>query len=280
MDSEEKYPEIRSKLRDLEKVTAGDDFVKKLHMKIVAVNAEKRHEHESRFDEPRGGFLKNLFGNMQYPWLAPAVGFTVLIFFIFYITYLNKTSQKDELLSDQKNESTEQKNIDLNKNPAALKEPYNTSDGDTTLNHKKQPGKDIAGEIKTERNSNEPAPTDNDGRIIDHNKIKDGKDENKSFESSSKILKRNESQPAESESNPSAIISDNDISVKKESEKKKKIPEAVDENGLLSLKKSDQEIKSPGDTESNLRGVVSEDVNQNNKLKEKLNKINRSSLEK
>ncbi len=217
---------------------------------------------------------------MQYPWLAPAVGFTVLIFFIFYITYLNKTSQKNELLSVEKNESTEQKNNDLNKNPAALKEQFNTSDGDTTLNHKQQPGKDIAGDLKPERNSNKPAPADNDGQLIDHNKIKDEKDENKSFESSSKILQRNESQTAESESNPSGIISDNDISDKKESEKKKKIPEAVDENGLLSLKKSDSEIKSPGDSERNTRGEVSEDVKQNNKLKEKLNKINRLSLEK
>ncbi len=124
----------------MNKVKAGDDFVDKLHLKIVEVEAEKRHEHEARFDEPRGGFLKNLFGSMQYPWLAPAVGFTVLIFFVFFITYLTKTtSEKDQqVLSTQKQENTGEKNTDANKNPTALQEPYNTSEHDKTLSDKEK----------------------------------------------------------------------------------------------------------------------------------------------
>ena len=137
MDNEEKYPEIRNKLKNLEQVKAGDDFVRKLHMKIVESESEKRHEHEARFDEPRGGFLKNLFGNMQYPWLAPAVGFTVLIFFVFYITYLNKTtSEKDQFSTSQKQESIEQKKPDENKNPAIVQD--NKSYDDKTLTDKEK----------------------------------------------------------------------------------------------------------------------------------------------
>lgn len=97
MDNEEKYTDIRDKLRNLEKVGAGEDFVKKLHLKIVEHEAEKRKVHAKKYDQQSGGFLRNLFTAKQYPWLIPAAGFTVLLFFVFYVTYLNKNiSEKSQ----------------------------------------------------------------------------------------------------------------------------------------------------------------------------------------
>ena len=281
MDSEEKYPEIRSKLKNLEQVRAGDDFVHKLHLKIVEVESEKRHVHEARFDEPRGGFLKNLFGNMQYPWLAPAVGFTVLIFFVFYITYLNKTtSEKDQqVLITQKQENTGEKNTDANKNPTAQQEPYSTSEQDKTLRAKeKQPGEDIAGDLKKERGGLEPTPTENNGRHTDRDAIKKSKEEIKTFELPKKDEVINETQPVETESKAPGISLDKKD--KKDADEQKESSENIDESGILNLKKSDTEINAPGDSERTARGKVEGDDVQNKKLREKLNKINRSSLEK
>ena len=117
MDKEEKYTDIRDKLRNLEQVKASDNFVHNLNSRIVEIEAEKRKEHEKKYDETKGGFLRNLLGNMQYPWLVPAAGFTVLIFFIFYITYLSKNASEsmNDPLSGNKQEITKQKKYSIRK---------------------------------------------------------------------------------------------------------------------------------------------------------------------
>jgi len=99
LDSEEKFTDIRQKLQNLEKIRTGEDFVKNLQLKIVEHEAEKRREHAKKYDESRGGFLKNLFTPRQYPWLIPAAGFTVLLFFVFYITYVNRNVSEKNIQS-------------------------------------------------------------------------------------------------------------------------------------------------------------------------------------
>ncbi len=282
MDNEEKYPEIRSKLKNLEQVKAGDDFVNKLHMKIVEVEGEKRHEHEARFDEHRGGFLKNLFGNMQYPWLAPAVGFTVLIFFVFYITYLNKTtSEKDQqLLSTRKLEDTGQNNNDINKNPNVQQEPYISSEHDKTFSDKeKQAGKDIASDLKTEPNGSKPSTSENNKRLTDRDEFKNYKEESKTFVSPKKLEEEIETPSPETESKAPGVSLDKIDKDKEGADKQKESSESVNDGGILNLKKSDTQMKAPGDSEI-ARGRADEDEAKGKKLKEKMNKINRSSLEK
>lgn len=90
MDNEEKYIDIAAKLKDLDKVEASHNFTHNLQAKIIEFESEKRKEHAKRNEETKGGFLKDLFGNLQYPWIVPVAGFTILIFFVFYITYQNK----------------------------------------------------------------------------------------------------------------------------------------------------------------------------------------------
>ncbi len=161
MDKEEKHTDIREKLRNLEQVKAGENFVHNLNSRIVEIESEKRKVHEKKFDESRGGFLRNLFGNMQYPWLVPAAGFTILIFFIFYVTYLSKNASENinDPLSRNKQETAEQKNIQSDKNLSADKEiPRVTDSGNTNSEKEKLKGSDIAGDMKTEIKDNQPSP--------------------------------------------------------------------------------------------------------------------------
>ncbi len=108
---------------------------KRLHSRIVEFEAEKRTKHSKKFDEGRGGFLRNLFGERQYPWLIPAVGFTVLIFFVFYITYHNKTSvdNNKEPVTTNQQEQTGQKDQPLqNQVPETVTHsPVNTDNPST-----------------------------------------------------------------------------------------------------------------------------------------------------
>jgi len=95
LSDEEKYLEIREKLRNLETVKASSDFTNRLHLRIIEEEASRRSDHIKKFDAEKGGFLRNLFANRQYPWLIPAVGFTMVIFFVFYITFLSRDSMEE-----------------------------------------------------------------------------------------------------------------------------------------------------------------------------------------
>ena len=170
MDKEEKHIDIREKLRNLEPVKAGDNFVHSLNSRIIEIEAEKRKVHEKKYDKSRGGFLKNLFGNMQYPWLLPAAGFTILIFFVFYITFLSKNASENipQISTDKKQEIIEKKSAPSENNLSNEKEPYATSDSGKSLNgNEKPPGKNIAGNMKSETNVDQSSPIEKNNRYSD-----------------------------------------------------------------------------------------------------------------
>jgi len=182
LDKEEKYTDIRDKLRNLEQVKAGENFVHNLNSRIVDIESAKRKVHEKKYDETKGGFLRNLLGNMQYPWLVPAAGFTILIFFIFYITYLSKNASEsiNDPLSGNKQEITEQKNIPSERSLSAENENPSVTDTDKTRTEKENhPGKDIAGDMKTEISDNQPAPTANNKTESDRGGTRTYKQERK-----------------------------------------------------------------------------------------------------
>lgn len=175
MDNSEKYSEITEKLKNLEHIKAGDDFVHKLHSKIVEFESEKRLEHTKKFDKGRGGFLRNLFGNRQYPWLIPAVGFTVIVFFVFYITYLNQNpaENNNESLSTKTQEQTEQKNQSLQNQTPAIEPPVTFNKNDSAVEKQKKTSKDIASDLKSDEDKkqspkieNKVQPPVNDDRQI------------------------------------------------------------------------------------------------------------------
>ncbi len=265
MDSEEKYSDISRKLKDLEPVKASDNFVHNLHLKIVELEAEKRHEHEKRYDEKGGGFLRNLFGNMQNPWLIPAAGFTVLIFFVFYITFINKsTSDKDaQVSSNQKQETSEQKDPLSDQNKAL---PTNT---DSSLKGKENlPGKDIAGDLKTDKEKSSPSPVENTRQFSDRNDLKNGKYKLKVTE----LVKVDEQ------------VESNDADVQNFTKKESEINDTGN-NGLVTSEPqkdeslSTAESRAYNDTAGTYKGKVNEYDQLMKKLDEKLRRINKTDLE-
>lgn len=165
MDNEEKYQDIRAKLQNLEQVKASDNFVHNLHHKIVEFESEKRKEHIKKYDEARGGFLRNMFTNRQYPWLVPAVGFTVLIFFVFYITFLSKNgSFNPQQDLSTKQENSEQKNSSIQTDKTLTQEPpapVTAESEKTTTDKGKISDKNLASDFKTERKTEPPVTEKN-----------------------------------------------------------------------------------------------------------------------
>lgn len=278
MDKEEKYTDIRDKLRNLEQVKAGDNFVHNLNSRIVEIESEKRKVHEKKYDETKGGFLRNLLGNMQYPWLVPAAGFTILIFFIFYMTYLSKNASEsiNDPLSGKKQEITEQKNIPSEKNLSAENENLSFTDSDKTLTEKeKLPGKDIAGDMKTQNSDNQPAPTINNKTESDRGGTRTYKQEMKAVKPGNtdnsdpkttvdpKDQWGNDTETGRSENN--GMIS---------AEQKSAVSPEVSRSSVLS------ESQTQKDQKENLNSKKSVNDSLKKTLNDKLKKINSESLEK
>lgn len=278
MDKEEKYTDIRDKLRNLEQVKAGDNFVHNLNSRIVEIESEKRKVHEKKYDETKGGFLRNLLGNMQYPWLVPAAGFTILIFFIFYMTYLSKNASEsiNDPLSGKKQEITEQKNIPSEKNLSAENENLSFTDSDKTLTEKeKLPGKDIAGDMKTQNGDNQPAPTINNKTESDRGGTRTYKQEMKAVKPGNtdnsdpkttvdpKDQWGNDTETGRSENN--GMIS---------AEQKSAVSPEVSRSSVLS------ESQTQKDQKENLNSKKSVNDSLKKTLNDKLKKINSESLEK
>jgi len=278
LDKEEKYTDIRDKLRNLEQVKAGENFVHNLNSRIVEIEAEKRKVHERKYDESRGGFLRNLLGNMQYPWLVPAAGFTILIFFIFYITYLSKnaTESINDPLSGNRQEITEQKNIPSEKSLSAENESPSVTDSGNTLTEKeKLPGKDIAGDMKTERSDNQPSP-------ITNNKTESDKGGTRSYQQEMKDVTpgiTDNSAPKETEDLKDQAGNDTETGRSENngmisSEQKTAVSPEVSRSSVLS------ESQTQKDQEENLKSRKSSNDSLKKTLNEKLKKVNSESLEK
>lgn len=96
MTEQERHSEIRNLLKNLESVRASSDFEKKLHLKIIEEERRRRTGHGGR----RTGiadFFQQILSGKSYPWLAPAAGFVVLLFFVLYYVYstrIDDTQQK------------------------------------------------------------------------------------------------------------------------------------------------------------------------------------------
>lgn len=269
MENDEKYLDIRDKLRRLEPVKASDDFVHKLHLKIVEMEAEKRHEHAERFDKEKGGFLRNLFANRQYPWLIPAAGFTVVLFFVFYITYLNKN-----ILDQSPNTaSTEQKTTTEN-NTSSDGISNNTAPSvtDTTSLKKVEEGKDIAGEYRINKEKgNVPPPVSSvPETYTDRSARRDRPIDTKTEAPKTVVTKETEKEYFSNEKKATEEIKDND---KTDDALKNKIQtEELDESSVRSG------ITAPADT-VNGKNSLSKKVKEG-RLKEKIDSLSRIDLEK
>ncbi|MDQ3021824.1 MAG: hypothetical protein M3R36_14820 [Bacteroidota bacterium] len=256
MDSEEKYSDIREKLRNLEQVKAGDNFVHNLHHKIVELEAGKRKMHFKKFDEGKGGFLKNLLANRQYPWLIPAVGFTMVIFFVLYMTFVSKNASENnkEISSTQKsdqtqNKSKEQVEANENKELTSTPEQSNSNSGKKTL-----PKEDIADNLKKEQGNKSLSQFETRNQKTDGDDPKDKSNKTKTF-----------AQNNNEKSNLSKQNSDH---------------QNIEESRLTETEKSTKESTfAKGTTEETSSYIATEDETQSRKLIEKLNAIDKVNLE-
>lgn len=278
MDKEEKYTDIRDKLRNLEQVKAGDNFVHNLNSKIVEIESEKRKVHEKKYDETKGGFLRNLLGNMQYPWLVPAAGFTVLIFFIFYITYLSKNASEsiNDPLSGNKQEITEQKNIPSDRSLSAENENPSVTDSDITRTEKeKLPGKDIAGDMKTENSDNQSSPTSNDKTESDRGGMRTYKQEVKAVtpgNTENSDPKANDELKDQPENDTESGRSENNGMIS--AEQNSAVSPEVSRSSVLS------ESQTQKDQKENMKSKKSSNDSLKKTLNDKLKTVNSESLEK
>lgn len=264
MDNEEKYLDVRERLKNLEQIKASDDFEKKLHYKIIAIESEKRKEHIKKYDENRGGFLRNLFSNRQYPWLIPAVGVTALIFFIFYITYLGKNTPENNISSTQKTEQSEQKNSQqndskLNEVPAAPPAITKTETENTDL---KKP------DLKSNKTVEEKSLAQNEVRSKTRNKA----DYNYGL-SEQKLLTKNQSEIENIK--PEIKAEDNDAKSNQNS-----VEEKINESGMTGIAPTSKEsTPKSDDSKESSRKVATEDESQSKRLLDKLNIIDKTNLE-
>ncbi len=90
MTEQERHSEIRNLLKNLESVRASSDFEKKLHLKIIEEERRKRTGHAGR-QTGIADFFQQILSGRSYPWLAPAAGFVVLLFFVLYYVYSTRT---------------------------------------------------------------------------------------------------------------------------------------------------------------------------------------------
>jgi len=97
---EEKYSDISRKLKELPKVSAGDDFLLKLHHRIRNIES---HSEKSASEN----FLNRFFENIKNLWIAPALGLTVVLIFATYFIFKSLNNTNDDLTNKTSESKTE-----------------------------------------------------------------------------------------------------------------------------------------------------------------------------
>jgi hypothetical protein len=97
---EDKFLEIRDKLKSLPQVKASDDFVNALQRKINLIEAEHSASlHKKNVEKIEEGFFSRLFGPARNPWLIPASGFAVVLVLVFAWVFI--ISKNNGTLTDR-----------------------------------------------------------------------------------------------------------------------------------------------------------------------------------
>ncbi|MBC8490564.1 MAG: hypothetical protein H8D45_31500 [Bacteroidetes bacterium] len=147
MHKDEKHIDIKKKLKNLPKVQASDDFVNSLQRKINLVEAEKSSSsiHKKYVDNIEKGFFAKILGSRKNPWLIPALGFTVVLFFIFTVVYINVKQNNLDVSEDQTKEDESAITLKTDEVETSKESIEDVETGDIESS-----GKEIAEDISTE----------------------------------------------------------------------------------------------------------------------------------
>lgn len=109
MNTEEKYPEIREKLRKLPRIKTRDDFLSRLLNRInllenqpLTVSHPKKEEHDKEFhlEKPLSEKILEKFSRRKPVWLIPTISFAVILLVVFsYLLYIRNTDTQQETVS-------------------------------------------------------------------------------------------------------------------------------------------------------------------------------------
>ncbi|HRE40754.1 MAG TPA: hypothetical protein PLG90_05430 [Ignavibacteria bacterium] len=158
---EEKYLEIREKLRNLPKVTASDNFVTRLQHSINTLDAElvSTTIHNQNVEKIEKGFFSRFFGENRNPWLVPSLGFTVLIFLILIAVYSYNISSTNETATTQIN-STAPENLSQQNNTPSKTNTENNQSLTTGSNNSNQKNQTPTGSTDSQKDTETIASLD------------------------------------------------------------------------------------------------------------------------
>jgi len=259
MIDEEENNEIRKILKTLPSVKAGDDFLEKLNRRIATLEPERKSAKHFLKEKP--GIFERTFGGIKGAWLAPALGLSAAVIFVFYITFMNK----DEIVKEQKvtNNKTEEK-----------QEPKNST-GNTS-------DKEISPSVVPEKPEKETELSKQSERDLTGNF--DRKESEKlpvQVEPYKKALDQDEAatkEPGLKVAIPEGIIKENE-----NDQKEKKSDEEYNEGGKImeksrissdeTKKKDDKSMKTPGEKMEEFEKPIQKSI------MDKLNAVNKANLE-
>lgn len=154
MHEEEKHIEIREKLKNLPKIKASESFLNSLQRKINLLEAEKSGKsiHKKHIEKIEGGFFGRILGSQKNPWLIPAIGFTVVLFFVFTVVYINVKQNNLNITGEQTKEE-KQLASDESKTPTPESKKESTDTEKEIL-----PGKEITEDFSVKEGYDDNSP--------------------------------------------------------------------------------------------------------------------------
>jgi len=106
MNEEEKYKEIRDKLKKLPKIKASENFNIKLKQKINLAESKitGKELHKELTKKREDNLINKILGSTTRPWLIPAMSMIVIIFVILIFVYKTRDVQDIPIITQEKSE--------------------------------------------------------------------------------------------------------------------------------------------------------------------------------
>ncbi|MFC2093500.1 hypothetical protein ACFLSV_06325, partial [Bacteroidota bacterium] len=228
--------------------------------------------HKKHIEKIEGGFFGKILGNRRNPWLIPAIGFTVVLFFIFTVVYINVKQNNLNITGEQTKEE-KQLTTDESKTqtPGSKKES-------TDAEKEKLPGKEITEDFSVKGGYEDQSPISTKRGLTEHDAFRE--ELPKSVEEESKegvLLDKMEQKFAEPDKDVEETTGNESETLKTETQRvEKKVskfePEKEKKN-VVSEEKTDDKRKSKKDEkeiEQSVKGLNEIDKSDLERIQEEI----------